>query len=328
MTPPTTWLHCRLTTQTVTPILRSSLPSPCPPLPALNHPSSADPSSLMSKVKYVSIWLHWAVDCLCLSRAPPPPLLVLPTHFLLPLLRPYLPLPLQHIENHFTPFFLLSHPAPGSERLSAAVVRLDLVGTTQLYLEGPGDLTLLAYSVVLFPFLWLVLSHSLFTMLARRWGIKRARKAARFGEQGYAAMYFLVVGIWWVYTLSTTPAPLRRTSGLTGVAPGSFLQALVPFPTARARPCVDSGLASARNADARSVPATSRSPAKLSEPNAGAHNNSASPGAILGHAELGAPMWMRGIGMRALYDSWECTCAAARGSVSVSVLVPVFALAS
>ncbi|KAJ7817533.1 hypothetical protein B0H13DRAFT_2134984 [Mycena leptocephala] len=43
-------------------------------------------------------------------------------------------------------------------------------------------------------FLRLVLGHSLFPALARRWGIRKARKVARFGEQGYAVVYFLVVG--------------------------------------------------------------------------------------------------------------------------------------
>ncbi|KAJ7847767.1 hypothetical protein B0H13DRAFT_2405518 [Mycena leptocephala] len=106
----------------------------------------------------------------------------------------------------FTPFFLLSHPTPAPERLSAAVVHPELMKMTELYLKGPGDLALLAYSVVLFSFLRVVLSHTLFPMLARRWGIREAGKVARFREQGYAAVYFAVVGIWGVYTLSTTPA--------------------------------------------------------------------------------------------------------------------------
>jgi acyl-CoA-dependent ceramide synthase len=121
-----------------------------------------------------------------------PPLLALPTHSLL---RPYFPPILQAVGNPFTPLFLLSHPAPAPERLSAAVVRPELAETTQLYLKSPGDLALLVYSVVLFSFLHLVRSHSLFPALARKWGIRKARKVARFGEQGYAVVYFLVVGV-------------------------------------------------------------------------------------------------------------------------------------
>ncbi|KAJ7821835.1 hypothetical protein B0H13DRAFT_2377045 [Mycena leptocephala] len=128
----------------------------------------------MPKVKDVSIWLCWAVDPasalrVLLLRL----LLALSMHFLLPLLRPYLPLSLQ--------------------RLSPAVVHPELVKTTQLCLKAPGDLALLAYSVVLFSFLRLMLSHTLFTMLVQRWGIRKAGKLARFGEQGCAVVYFAAV---------------------------------------------------------------------------------------------------------------------------------------
>ncbi|KAJ7923137.1 TLC domain-containing protein [Mycena leptocephala] len=51
---------------------------------------------------------------------------------------------------------------------------------------------MLAYNIVLFSFLRLVLSHTLFPALARRWGIRKAGKLARFGEQGYAVVYFAV----------------------------------------------------------------------------------------------------------------------------------------
>jgi hypothetical protein len=39
---------------------------------------------------------------------------------------------------------------------------------TQLYLKGLGDLALLVYNVVLFSFLRLVLSHTLFPALGRK----------------------------------------------------------------------------------------------------------------------------------------------------------------
>jgi acyl-CoA-dependent ceramide synthase len=153
----------------------------------------------MPKVEDVSVWLRWAVDPASALRVLLlPPLLAIPTHFLLPLLRQYLPLPLQDVGNPFTPFFLLSHPTPAPERLSAAILRPELIPTTQLYLKGPGDLAMLAYNIVLFSFLRLVLSHTLFPALARRWGIRKAGKLARFGEQGYAVVYFLVVGVWGV----------------------------------------------------------------------------------------------------------------------------------
>jgi hypothetical protein len=38
-------------------------------------------------------------------------------------------------------------------------------------------------------------------MLARRCGLRKAGKMARFGEQEYAAVYFFAVGIWGVVSL-------------------------------------------------------------------------------------------------------------------------------
>ncbi|KAJ7853439.1 hypothetical protein B0H13DRAFT_2580534 [Mycena leptocephala] len=283
------------------------------------------------------------------ARAPPSPTPRSPNALCPPLLRSYLLPSLQGVGNPFTLFFLLSHPIRAPERLSAAVVRPELVPTTQLYLKGPGDLALLSYSVLLFSFLRLVLSHGLFPALARRWGIRKAGKLARFGEQGYAVVYFAV------YTLSTTPDssalnPLtahfwfgRRRSTAFFFGDGVWISRVLFyggtfFSNAHARPCVDWRLASARNADAGSVRVTSCSPAKSRirfvpglaalphgpdahlltfmgalhswrvprpGPNAGAYNRSASLGAILGHAESGAPMWTRGIEMRTLYGSWR-----------------------
>ncbi|KAJ7847771.1 hypothetical protein B0H13DRAFT_2405520 [Mycena leptocephala] len=136
---------------------------------------------------------------LCVACAPPP-LAPRPPNALSPPPPAAVPPSLQPLveANPFTPFFLLSHPTPAPDRP-------ELVPTMQLCLKGPGDLVPLVYSVVLFSFLRLVLSHSLFPMLARKWGIRKAGKVARFGEQGYAVVYLLVVGVWGVYTLSTTP---------------------------------------------------------------------------------------------------------------------------
>ncbi|KAJ7831350.1 hypothetical protein B0H13DRAFT_2431666 [Mycena leptocephala] len=128
-------------------LLPSIAPSPACPNPSF----VCGPRSSMPKVEDVSIWLRWAVDPTSALRVfLLPPLLVLPTHFLLPLLRPHLLPSLQGMGNPFTPFFL-SHPTAASERLSSVVVRPELVPTTQLYLKGPGDLALLAYSSYAIP---------------------------------------------------------------------------------------------------------------------------------------------------------------------------------
>jgi hypothetical protein len=61
-----------------------------------------------------------------------------------------------------------------------------------------------------------------------------------------------------------------------------------------------------------------------------AYKKTASLGAILGHAEFGVSIWTRHFFWRGEFTrrGWTALRAAARGSVSVSVLVPVLALAS
>jgi acyl-CoA-dependent ceramide synthase len=148
------------------PILPSTIAlfSPPCPKPSLirGHKSS------MPNVEDVSVWLRWAIDPVSALRVLLLPLLLaFPTHFLLLLLRLYLPPYLQPLAtaNPFTPLFLLWHPTPAPERLSAAVMRL--FPTTQLYLKGLGDLALLVYCVA-FSLLRLVLSHTLLPALARK----------------------------------------------------------------------------------------------------------------------------------------------------------------
>ncbi|KAJ7904104.1 hypothetical protein B0H13DRAFT_2025192, partial [Mycena leptocephala] len=125
------------------------------------------------------IWLRWAVDPTSALRVflLPPPFALL-THFLLPLLRPYLPLPIHRQPLHALLPPLAPHIRPGAPLRSGGAPRAG--GYDTALPQSPGDRALLA--------------HSLFPALARRWGVRKAGKVARFGEQGYAVVYFLVVG--------------------------------------------------------------------------------------------------------------------------------------
>ncbi|KAJ7696170.1 hypothetical protein B0H16DRAFT_842599 [Mycena metata] len=77
--------------------------------------------------------------------------------------------------------------------------------TQQLYIKGPLDIPLLLWTIVLCSYLRLVFTQEVFPRVARWWGIKREGKVARFGEQGYAVVYFAVVGVWGVQTLLPPP---------------------------------------------------------------------------------------------------------------------------
>ncbi|KAJ7907171.1 hypothetical protein B0H13DRAFT_2503318 [Mycena leptocephala] len=142
--------------------------------------------------------------CICPTHGPPPAPRS-PDAFPPPALPPVPPSLASRSGQplHALPLLLAPHP-PTPERLSAAGVHPELVKRTQLYLKALGDLALLAYSVVLFSFLRLVLSHTLFPMLARRWEIRKAGKVARFEEQGYAVVYFAVV-VWGVVSARFIP---------------------------------------------------------------------------------------------------------------------------
>ncbi|KAJ7834927.1 hypothetical protein B0H13DRAFT_2288520 [Mycena leptocephala] len=241
--------------------------------------SKPDQWSWMPKVEDVNIWLRWAVDsasALCVLLLPP--LLALPTHFLL-LLRPHLPLPLREVGNPFTTFFLFSHPTPAPERLPTAAVRPELVPVTQLYLKGPSDLALLAYSFLV-------------PGAGEAVGDTEAGKVAQFGEQGCRRGNrpdnYTKLGP--QYTLSTNPA----SSTLKPRMPHFWLNRHC----AHARSSVDWRLASAWNADAGSaghqsltcqivlVPGLGGVPRP--GPNADAYEKRASLGAILGQAESDA----------------------------------------
>ncbi|KAJ7832123.1 hypothetical protein B0H13DRAFT_2679214 [Mycena leptocephala] len=104
-----------------------SLPCPLTTTQTVSHPSTRH-RPLLARLPQAL----FRVDPPSALRVLIPPLLALPTHFFLPSsARTFLSL--QDVGNPFTPFFLLSHPTPAPERLSAALMRPELVETTQLY---------------------------------------------------------------------------------------------------------------------------------------------------------------------------------------------------
>ncbi|KAJ7182880.1 longevity assurance proteins LAG1/LAC1 [Mycena crocata] len=141
---------------------------------------------------------RWAVSprqTLCVLLTPP--MLAIPTHFILPILPPSLRPEL----NPFLAFFLLSHKAEPPERQAAAVTRAEFTG--QLYVKGLGDLALITWTVVLVGLVRMLLT-SVFRGLGKRWGIVKEAKIRRFGEQGYIIVYSAFIGAWGVYIMSTS----------------------------------------------------------------------------------------------------------------------------
>ncbi|KAF7362620.1 TLC domain-containing protein [Mycena venus] len=99
-------------------------------------------------------------------------------------------------ENPFAPCLLLSHPVPGPE---------------PRYERGYGDVTFVAYHVVVFSLVRQLITVTLAPRVGRYFGLTRTAKLERFGEQGYAFLYFLVFGAWGVRIMSQLPTWWYRT---------------------------------------------------------------------------------------------------------------------
>jgi hypothetical protein len=95
----------------------------------------------------------------------------------------------------FAPLLFISHPTPSPTDDS----------TDPRYRKGWFDLVFVAYYVVFFSF---VRQSALFKIcypIARYFGIRKGDKLARFGEQGYAIIYFSFFGAWGLRIMSHLP---------------------------------------------------------------------------------------------------------------------------
>ncbi|KAJ7732720.1 longevity assurance proteins LAG1/LAC1 [Mycena maculata] len=127
----------------------------------------------------VSPGLRWAVEPVeALLILLVPIVLSLCWELLVPHLAPLLGISGVPQENPFARFILLSHRVPGPE---------------PRYARGSGDVAFVAYCVVFFS-----LARQLIAL-------------ERFGEQGYAFVYFLVFGAWGVHIMSELPTWWHRT---------------------------------------------------------------------------------------------------------------------
>jgi acyl-CoA-dependent ceramide synthase len=97
------------------------------------------------------------------------------------LLSPYLA---PGIPNPFGGFFLISSRLPWS------------TDEHPLYAKSYQDILFLGYNVVFFSLVRQVVAVKLSRPIAKYFGLKRETKLDRFGEQGYALVYFMVFGAW------------------------------------------------------------------------------------------------------------------------------------
>ncbi|EGO01873.1 hypothetical protein SERLA73DRAFT_120521 [Serpula lacrymans var. lacrymans S7.3] len=121
-----------------------------------------------------------------------PVILYLNWHFLSPYVSPNSP-------NPFEPMLFISHRVPSSP------------DDKPLYAKGYFDLLFIAYYVIFFSFLRQFITIIISQPVARYFGIRKQGKLDRFGEQGYALVYFAVMGAWGLRIMSQLPTWWYRT---------------------------------------------------------------------------------------------------------------------
>jgi acyl-CoA-dependent ceramide synthase len=90
----------------------------------------------------------------------------------------------QDISNPFAPFLFISNPVPTSDTADPR------------YAKSYLDFVFIAYHIVFFSFARQFIMLKVCRPIAKYFGIKKPAKVDRFGEQGYALLYFAVFGIW------------------------------------------------------------------------------------------------------------------------------------
>ncbi|PIL37122.1 hypothetical protein GSI_00814 [Ganoderma sinense ZZ0214-1] len=97
------------------------------------------------------------------------------------------------VPNPFTPFLFISHRIPSSS------------DDDPRYQKGYLDFAFLAYYIVFWSFVRQAITIYLCRPIARWFGLKKEAKLDRFGEQGYAVIYFAFTASWGVRIMSQLP---------------------------------------------------------------------------------------------------------------------------
>ncbi|KIK68047.1 hypothetical protein GYMLUDRAFT_36867 [Collybiopsis luxurians FD-317 M1] len=103
------------------------------------------------------------------------------------------------IPNPFAQLFLLSHRVPSSSE------------DDPRYQKGWSDLLFIAYHVIFWSLIRQSITIYVFKPIARYFGIWKEQKLDRFGEQGYAMVYFAVMGAWGFRIMGQLPTWWYKT---------------------------------------------------------------------------------------------------------------------
>lgn len=89
-----------------------------------------------------------------------------------------------NLTNPFAPLLFVSHLVPTSSQEDPR------------YQKGYLDLVFVLFYIVVWSFVRQAITIWGFKPLARWYGIRKEGKLDRFGEQGYAVVYFAFTGLW------------------------------------------------------------------------------------------------------------------------------------
>jgi acyl-CoA-dependent ceramide synthase len=106
------------------------------------------------------------------------------------------------LPNPFASLLFISHPMVGPDNSVAKCLSIEgcpnIEGDSDIvrYRKGWLDLVFVAYYIVVWSFVRQSITIYICRPIARHFGIKKEAKLDRFGEQGYAFLYFLFFGAW------------------------------------------------------------------------------------------------------------------------------------
>jgi acyl-CoA-dependent ceramide synthase len=80
------------------------------------------------------------------------------------------------------------------------------------YAKDWCDLLFLAYNIVFFSCFRQLVTVNICRPVAKYYGLKKEAKLDRFGEQGYAVVYFLLTGAWGFVSLIRAAGPALLTA--------------------------------------------------------------------------------------------------------------------
>jgi len=114
------------------------------------------------------------------------------------------------VSNPFAPMLFISHPVPPMNTVSCTATTDCSPSEDIRYRKGYLDFVFVAYYIIVWSFIRQSITLHLCWPFARYFGIKKEATLDRFGEQGYAMLYFAFFGAWGYVSCDTLLRSVTR----------------------------------------------------------------------------------------------------------------------